>query len=410
MGLFRTVGRREARDSGFTRFLDIGTPTHAGISVTQDAAPNLPAIYRCWSLNADTVASIPVDTLAKLGDRRAPYPEPFWLREPNEEQDWPQFIHQAQLSLEADGNAFILKLSNAGGNLTGLRVLAPGNVEVKRDAEGRIVYVVKGGGGQETFAATAIMHIRWMVLPGQLRGLSPVMAAKQTIGTAFAAEQFGANFFGSGATVSGVIAVPGKMKTEDADRLRDQFKKKHGGVSKSHAIGVLTDGAEWKQLSVNPEESQFLETRKFTDAQIANLYGVPPEYVTALEGAKGYVTGLYARQYMWLQTGINPRLLRIEQAFSRLLARPAYIKFNRNSFLAMDPAERKDFYAAGQLGRWITQNEIREKEDMDPLPGGDELLWSVQWQPPDRPDMQDESSQGAAMSGPSLLEEAPDGQ
>ncbi len=380
MALFRTVGRRAmATGNGWLTFADmLHAPTHAGVSVTQDNASNLPAIYRCWSLNSDTVSSTPVDCMASRQGKRVTYPIPFWLISPNDEQDWAQFLHMCNVSMEADGNAFILKASDDSGRLVGLFLLPPTAVEVRRDTEGRLVYLV--GADHKPYPSTAILHIRWMVLPGQLRGISPIRAAEQTIGTGFAAEQFGANFFGSGATMSGVIAVPGKMKLEDADRLRDQFKKRHGGVSKSHAIGVLTDGAEWKQLSVNPDEAQFLQTRKFTDIQIANIYGVPPMYVTEAEGAKGFVTGLYAMQYMWLLTGINPRFVRYERAFSSLLPRPAYIKFNRNAFLAMDPTERSGFYAAGLRDRWLVPNEVRAKEDMDPLEGGDEPLWSVQWQ------------------------------
>ncbi|MBU0631006.1 MAG: phage portal protein, partial [Candidatus Margulisbacteria bacterium] len=200
-------------------------------------------------------------------------------------------------------------------------------------------------------------------------------------GLGLAAEQYGAQYFGTGATLSGVLNLPEEPGPEAIQELRDQFKRRHGGISKSHAIGILTGGATWTPLSVKPEESQFLETRRFTDVQIAHGFGVPPEYVTEAEGVKGYVTGLYARQYTWMTTGINPRLVRLERKLSALLPGDDYIRFNRNAFLAMDPQERAQFYNQGLLGRWIVPNEIREKEDKDPLPGGDDPLWSVQWQP-----------------------------
>jgi HK97 family phage portal protein len=169
------------------------------------------------------------------------------------------------------------------------------------------------------------------------------------------------------------------MTQEQADRLKEAFTKKHGGITKSHAVGILSGGASWRPLSVSPNEAQFLATRKFTDVQLALMYGVPPEYVTEAEGAKGYVSGIYARQYMWLQTGINPRLIRIERALSALLPRPAYVKFNRNAFLAMDVEQRVAYYAAGQQGQWLSRDEIRAFEDMNPIPGGSQMLKSVQW-------------------------------
>jgi len=170
------------------------------------------------------------------------------------------------------------------------------------------------------------------------------------------------------------------MTPEQIERLQTSFTKKHGGISRSHAIGILSGGASWRPMSVNPDEAQFLESRRYTATEIANLYGVPPELVTDVEGAKGYVTALSQRMRMWYITGLMPRIVRIEEAMSSLLPRPAYVKFNVNALLRMEPSERTSFYQAAQLGEWMTRNEIRALEDMDPMPGGDEPLHSVQWQ------------------------------
>ena len=375
-------GAEELRDNGFLAFRDRMLPSYSGIAVDESNAVNLPAVYICWRLNSETVASLPIDVYAKRGEQRVEYTRPAWIDKPNDEQDWGQFIEQAQLSLEADGNAFMLKASDQAGRLAGLYNLAPEAVSVERlnVTYGPIVYRVSlATGDQEMFPASAIVHIRGLTPAGTLRGLSPIACARQTLGIGLAAEQYGAQFFGAGATLSGVIETPGQMTKEQADRLQESFTKKHGGISKSHAIGILAGGAAWKPLSVKPDEAQFLQTRKYTDVQLALMYGLPPEYVTEAEGAKGYVTGIYARQYMWLQTGINPRLIRVERALSALLPRPAYIKFNRNAFLAMDVEQRVAYYAAGQQGEWLTRNEIRALEDMNPIPGGSVPLKSVQW-------------------------------
>ena len=69
------------------------------------------------------------------------------------------------------------------------------------------------------------------------------------------------------------------MTQEQADRLKEAFTKKHGGIDRSHAIGILSGGAAWTPLSVKPDEAQFLESRRYTAGEIANLYGVPVEFV-----------------------------------------------------------------------------------------------------------------------------------
>ena len=387
----------------FSAFSDLLTPSYSGVAVTQDNSVNLPAVYKCVSLNAETISSLPLDVFTKRGDTRLPYTKPLWLRNPNQYQTMSEFVAMTQTSLDLDGNAFWMKASVPGnGSLSALFVLAPAAVTIEL-LNGELIYwVSQASGGPKPYGSNEVVHLRGLTLPGAWRGLSPIGCARQTIGVGLAAEQFGAQFFGSGATLSGVIELPGQMNAEQAARLKADFTKKHGGVSKSHAVGVLTGGGQWKPLSVNPEEAQFLETRRYTATEIANLYGVPPELVTdSTQAAKGYVTALSMRLRLWYITGLLPRITRIETALSGLLPDPAYVRFNRNALLQMDPAERTAFYAAGQQGEWLLRNEIRALEDMNPLPGGDEPLHSVQWQE-NEPEL-------APVAEPALaIEEAPE--
>lgn len=373
------AGAEERSVIDFSAFSGLITNVDAGVSVTQTNCVNLPAVYKCIELNAQTIASLPIDVYSKRGDTREPRETPGWLREPNALQTQAEFVAMTQTSLDIAGNAYWLKASD-GGLLVGLSVLSPSAVtpEVRN---GELIYWVdQDGGSRKPYASNTIIHLRGLTLPGSLTGLSPIECARQTIGVGRAAEKFAGNFFGRGATMSGVVETPGSLTQEQADAIKEQMQSKHGGVSKSHALGVLSGGATWKQLSVRPNEAQFLETRRYTAVEIANLYGVPPEMVADVDGAKGYVTALHARLRLWYLTGLLPRITRIEKALSDLMVRPAYVKFNTNALLRMDPAERTAFYQAAQLGEWMTRNEIRALEDMDPIAGGDEPLHSVQWQ------------------------------
>ncbi len=382
----------ESRDNSFLTFQDVFSSepnTFAGVTVGRDEALTLPAVYRCVSLNAETIASLPVDCLVRRGDRREPYPyPPSWLKQPNPEYDWGQFIQEVQTSLELDGNSFILKVSTDAGRVFELWHLAPNTVSVERlsgtdSKTPPLVYKVRTADGVDVFAPNAMMHIKAFTLPRQLRGANPITyMLAQTIGTGMAAQQFGAQYFGNGAHLSGLIEVPGQLTEEQVNRLREQFRRRHGGISKSHAMGVLSGGATWKELSVSAEDSQFLATQKFTADQISMAFGFPPGFFDA-DGAKGYVTALHQSLRLWYQTGLLPRITRLERAFSSILPNQAYIKFNTNAFLRMDPEQRIAYYAAGQQGEWLTRNEIRALEEMNPMEGGDEPLKSVQWQPPD---------------------------
>jgi HK97 family phage portal protein len=370
--------------------------TYAGTAVTADSAFQLPAVYRCVSLNSETVGTMPVDVVETYPDgQKWARPKPGWMTQPNPEYTWTQFLTEVQASLEIDGNAFILKVSTETGRLVDLWHLAPSAVRVVRttdpklriDGRQPIAYEIATDSGTQVVAESAMIHIRAFTTPRSLRGMSPITyAAMQTIGTGLAATQFGAQFFGTGATLSGVVEVPGTLTKEQAEMLQTNMQKKHGGVSASHAIGILSGGATWKQMSVKPEEAQFLETQRYTAATISlSVFGVPPEWVTDVEGAKGYVSGLYARNMMWLQTGINPRLCRIEDAFNPLLPERQSLRFNRNALLRMDPQERAAFYTSGLQGQYLTPDEIRALEDHNPLPdgAGKAPLKSVQYWWPD---------------------------
>lgn len=393
----RIVETAEApEERSWVSFDDVfhGSPTAAGMNVTRSNAVQLPAVWRCITLNSETPASLPVDCLLKRGAAREPYAgAPEWLQNPNDEQTWPEFIQQFQASIEIDGNGFAVKASDARGRVVGLYCVNPTYVEVTRlhVTTGPIVYnVTHVDGSRRAYPFNAVVHVKGFTMPAELRGLSPIATHALTIGQAMAAGEFGARFFGEGANLSGVIEHPTNMNAEQTERLKSDFRKRHGGVSKSHAIGVLTGGAHWVPMTVKPEESQFLETQRYTASQIAYIYGLPPEYVTDMgtAGAKGYVTALAQRNRLWLQTGLLMRLRRLEVAFSALLDDPAaYIRFNVDGLLRADPAERAAMCTAMIQNRAMTPNEWRALEDMNPLPGGDEPLESVQFQgrqePPD---------------------------
>jgi HK97 family phage portal protein len=364
--------QKEVRDTGFTRWVDMSsTYTEAGVNVTTTTAIGLPVVYRCASLNSTTIAALPVDCLRKIGDKRQATEEPVWLSQPNPEYDWMQFIQEVQTSLELDGNAFILKVT-VRGRVVELWQLDPGQVQVNRTNSGTVVYSapLKDGSYRE-LPPGAVLHIKAFTMPRAVRGISPIQACMLAIGRGLAVQQFGARFFGEGSSLSGVIEVPKEPGPDAVKALKETFKVRHGGVSRSHAVGILTGGAVWKPISISPEESQFIQTMRFTDAQISWLFGVPPQYTTDAEGAKGYVTGVTAGKMMWLQAGLLYRIVRLEKSFSSLMLPDEYLKFNLRAFLRPDPTEQAALMQAEIQNSVRTPNEWRALLDLDPVDGGD---------------------------------------
>jgi HK97 family phage portal protein len=378
----RTEHRAQTDLSQFTKFSDVyqgmrSGNTVSGVNITQDTAMTLPVVFRCVQLNCETVSSLPTDCFAKRAGGRVEYATPGWLEKPNDEQDWAQMCAMGQYSYELDGNTFLLKASTETGRLAGLYVLDPLRVTPKRVTLGGrnvLIYeVVMDDGDVRVYPSTAIVHQTGMVPPGKLRGLSPISQMAETLGVFGAAQEFGAAFFGNGATLSGVIEYPNnRLDPEVAERLKQDFTKKHGGVSKSHAIGVLTGGAQFKPLSVSPNEAQFIDTMKFNGVQIAHIFGCPPYMVTDVSGAQGYVTGIMANRLDWYQTGLLPRITRWERAMFNLLPRPAFMKMNIRGLLRGVPAEQAAQMDAEIRNGIRTPNEWCGLLDIEPYAKGND--------------------------------------
>jgi HK97 family phage portal protein len=201
-----------------------------------------------------------------------------------------------------------------------------------------------------------------------VKGLSPVEAARQSIGQGMAAQEFGAKFFGQGATMSGVIEAPAEMPPGATEEMARAWARKHSGKSKSHLPGVLTGGATWKTTGVTNEQAQFLETRQFTAAEIAGQMFLidPSELGIGVTGTSLTYANLEQRATRRVQVTYLPWIVRIENALSALLARPRYVKVNVNGLLRGDTKTRYETYQIGIANQIIDPAEAREFEDLPP--------------------------------------------
>ena len=357
--------------SGFTNFTDVGRGnTKAGVSITQATALTLPVVYSCINLNSQVIASLPVGAFKKSGDERIPANSPSWLERPNDEQDWGEFIAQVLVSRYLDGNAFIIK-AQAAGRVTALYVMNPTSVKVDRlpvNGKLQLVYDVQTGDGRLALYPNEVIHIKGMTPPGQLRGLSPIACAAETLGLAKAAEILSAEFFGNSAILSGVIETPGAMTQEQAERLKEAFTKKHGGLDKAFALGILSGGATFKPLTVSPKDALAIDAMKLTGIQIAHIFGCPPYMVTDAPAGAGYVTSLLASRMDWYTVGLQPEIVRLERALSALLPRKSFIRFNMRGFLRGDAAETAAMMTA-EVQNGVTSPE-RWRAILDYEPSG----------------------------------------
>lgn len=384
--------RKEKRDItrgsfGAPTFKEI--ETHAGVEVSQNAALRVTTANRCIRLISESIAGLPADAFRRDGEARQPVARPpLWLETPNPETTWFEFMERITESLALDGNAFIIITArDLNGHPSELWTLHPGEVTVhqspeimQREGVGSVFFRWADDRVFRKFTALQpfgdVLHIR-LASAGGLRGLSPVAMARQALGLALVTEKFGARFFSRGQQLSGVIELPATepaKSRQHIDLMRESWLKEHSGSDKAHTPGILTGGAAWKQMSISPEDAQFLETRKFQVEEIARLYGVPPHMVGATEKNTSWGSGIEQLSLGFARFTLLPWLVRIEHAFSQLLPRGQFFKFNQRGLLRADAvAEAEAFSKAIQVG-WMTRNEARALQEMAPMLGLDRAM------------------------------------
>lgn len=340
---------------------------------TTDSAMRLSAVFACLRLLSEAVSTLPMDTFVRDGTTRHPYrPLPRYLSFDPPQQSRIDYLSQVMLSLLTDGNAYVLTPRDEFGVPLTLIPLDPAMVSVQR-SNGTVVYQCQG---QDLDPLTDIMHIKGMMLPGHVKGLSPVAYARETIDLGLAAQRYGASFFENGALPSAVIQAPGKMSAEAAQRWRDSWNQGHMGSGNNNKIGVLTEGATLSKVSVTPEDAQFLGTRAFQVPDIARIFGVPPHLIADASNSTSWGSGLAEQNLAFGQFSLRPWTERIEDAHTRLLTShglsTVFIKLNLDALLRASITDRYATYQIGVTAQIDTINECRALEDKPPVPWGDE--------------------------------------
>lgn len=344
-----------------------GGGTWAGVFVSEEQALRLTTVWACVSLIADSVSALPLAAFREDGAARVRVQDPPWLEEPVAGMDRVEWLGRMMVSLLLRGNAYTLVVDRDGlGFPTQLLPLHPDEVQPQRDSAGRLVYRVGG----DLLPPADVLHVRGLTLPGTraLEGLSPIGYARQTIGTALAAEEFGARFFGDGAHPSGILKTEQAIDEETARRYQERWMEAHGGRHRRPA--VLGGGLEWQPISLKPEEAQFLETIKAKHSDIAGFYRVPPHLISDVERSTSWGSGIEEQNLQFAQFTLGIWITRLERALSKLLPRPRYVRFNLAALLRARVSERYRAYLMGRQGGWLSIDDVRALEEMPPLPDG----------------------------------------
>ncbi len=354
--------------------------TTAGRSVNDRTAMQVTAVYACVRILAEAIAGLPLNVYQYRpdGSKEKVYSHPLYRilhDEPNPEMTSFIFRETMMSHLLLHGNAYAQIIRNGRGEVVSLYPLMPDRMDVSRDKGGRLYYTYTRNydepGGKQKYEQVVlrkedVLHIPGLGFDG-LIGYSPIAMAKNAIGMAIATEEYGASFFANGATPGGILEHPGIVK--DPDRLRQSWQAQFSGKN-SHSVAVLEEGMTFKQMSIPPNEAQFLETRKFQINEIARIFRVPPHMVGDLE--KSSFSNIEQQSLDFVMYTLNPWIVRWEQAMQQALLLPAEkgrlsFRFNVDGLLRGDYQSRMNGYAVARQNGWMSANDIRELENMNPI-------------------------------------------
>ena len=387
MGIKSLFGFGQARDKPVDKAADAGYSflfgrTTSGKPVNERTAMQTTAVYACVRILAEAVASLPLHVYEYQDDggKKLVHDHPLYYLlhdEPNPEMTSFVFRETLMSHLLIWGNAYAQIIRDGAGRVLGLYPLLPDKREVQRDDRGNIYYVYSRNSdenptfkeyGNIKLKAEDVLHIPGLGFDG-LIGYSTIAMAKNAVGMTLACEEYGASFFANGANPGGVLEHPGVLK--DPSKVRESWNSVYRGVNNAHKIAVLEEGMKYQQIGIPPEEAQFLETRKFQINEIARLYRIPPHMVGDLD--KSSFSNIEQQSLEFVKYTLDPWVIRWEQSLQRSLLLPGekgkyFIKLNVDGLLRGDYQSRMNGYAVGRQNGWFSANDIREMENMNPIP------------------------------------------
>lgn len=375
------MGDRSAYGSFW--FSTLGSLSRSGVRVTPGTAMGLPTALACVQVLAKSFASMPFGLFRPRSGGGKARVTNHWLyrliaKSPNRFQtpfEWKMML-MGHLALR--GNAFCQIMPDGRGGIGELLPLHPDRMTMELLDNGSYRYrYIDQTGATIYYARGEIWHLRWLSDDGYM-GLSPIEVAREALAEGISIQAYSSRFFANDARPGGGwIEYPGQFSGTDAKRaFRESWQQMQGGSNRGK-VAVLERGMKYHELGVNNRENQFIEARAEKRKEIAAIFGVPPHKVGILDDATFSNIEQQAIEFwtdcmlpwaeMW-ESSVEFFLLGADEESG---LEP---EFDMSRMLRGDSTARAAYYTSGINAGWLTRNEAREMEQLDPIEGLDEPL------------------------------------
>jgi len=370
--------------------------TSTGMQVNETTAYTYSVFWACVNNISTDIASFPLNLYKResnggktlLQDHKL-----FSLLHDSPNPEMTAFTFRGLLTSNAltYGMGYAEIVRNGSGQVHQLWPITPDRVNVRRDDLGRLYFqVTRADGGSDVLRQDQMFVLPSLTHDG-VSGRNIVHMARESIGLGLAAERFGGTFYGNGSTFGGVFEHPTRMSDKALENFRQSVNAQHQGVEKAHKFIVTEEGMKFQRLTVDQNAAQFIETRQHQVEEMCRWFRMPPHKVQHL--IRTSYNSVEQMNIEYSSDTLQPRCVCWEQELLRQLIAPSerriqFFKHNMDSKLRGDTAARYEAYAKGIQNGFLSADDVREKEDMNPLPDGAGKKYFIQSnnQPLDRVD------------------------
>lgn len=340
----------------------------AGVSVSHKDAMKFSAVFAAIRIQSENIASLPKviyeDTQNGKVSRKDHPVYNLIHYQPNPLMNDYSFWSYITACVNGWGNAYAV-IETKNGFPVNLFPVHPS--EVTPFVDGReLFYDVKAKPWKNTYSSAEILHFKLFSIDG-VNGVDPITMHRQSIAVGLAGDKFSAQFFEKNGAIKGVLETDQSL----GDKAYESFMKRFKGEG-NHGTPLLEYGIKYKPVSISPDSAQALQTRQFQIQDVARIFNIPPHMLGDL--SRSTFSNIEHQDIQYVKYSLRPLVKMLETEVEHKLFTSdergkLNVKFNLDGLLRGDMAARSNYYHNAILDGYMTRNEVRELENMNPLPG-----------------------------------------
>lgn len=370
-----------------------GTQSKTGLVVTEHNAMSFSAVWACVKILSDTIASLPLKLYEKAQnggkteiDNRTVL---RLFKFPNEEMSGFRLFHVLIGHITTWGNWYVYVLRDRVGRPVELWPLRPDKIDIQRDKDTNELFYIytSDTAGQIYLDRSQMWHVPGFGFDG-IKGYSVIAQAREAIGLGMAAEEFGARYFGEGSHPSMIIKHPGKLSPDAHQSLKEDIRDKYTKLRRAHIPMLLEEGMDAiTDLGMPHDDAQFLETRYFQLVEICRFFRVPPHLVQDL--SRSTFSNIEHQSIDFAMHSIRPWCVLLEKEMGNYWLGPLdrqnlFFEYKLEGLLRGDTKSRYEAYQTAIQSTWMSPNEARALENLNPDPDLDFFMAPMNFKPVDQ--------------------------